>query len=140
MGVQDIINGAVNVQKGISGIQATFRDVPSSINQLPCFVTYVAEGELEFPRKPQIRTTTHTIDMDLYIQKGGDLAAADRLLKSFIDTTIDAFDQAVSLSGTVLYSGISNYKSGVMSFADVSYIGVKFTLKAVEKKGVIYKA
>lgn len=140
MAVQDIIKGAVAIQKTISGIQTAFEDVPSSLNQLPCFVTYPSDFSIEWPRKANVRTTTHDIDMDLYIQKGGDLSTADRICKPFIDKVINTFDQNITIKGTSFNSGVVNGKYGLMSYAGVDYIGIKFTLRAILKEQVIYKA
>lgn len=139
MTVENIINGAVSVQKTIIGIQSTFVDAPSSLNQLPAFVTYPTDGEIEWPRKPNVRTTTHTIDMDLYVQKGGDLSATDRLLKPYVSKVINAFDQNLTLGGNAFNSGVVNYKYGTLNYAGSDYLGIKFTLKAIEKEQVIYK-
>lgn len=139
MAVQDIINGAVTVQKSIAGVKAAFSDSPSSLNQLPCFVTYPVSGEREWPRKMNVRTITHDFDMDLYVQKGGDIQAADRILKPFLDTVIETFDQNITLSGSCLTSGVVKYQYGKMDYAGVEYIGIKFTLRAVEMKQVVYK-
>lgn len=139
MAVDAIINGTVAVQKTIAGIQAAFADAPSSLNQLPCFVTYPGEGELEWPRKPSVRKITHDLDMDLYVQKGGDVQAADRLLKPFIDLVISTFDQNLTLGGSCLNSGVVKYQYGKMEYAGVEYLGIKFTLRAVEMMQVVYR-
>lgn len=139
MTVENIINGAVTVQKTIAGIQSCFVDAPSSLNQLPAFVTYPVDGEIEWPRNPNVRTTTHTLDMDLYVQKGGDLSATDRLLKPFIAKVINAFDQNLTLGGNAFNSGAVSYKYGTLSYGGNDYLGIKFTLKAVEKEQTIYR-
>lgn len=139
MTVENIINGAVTVQKTIAGIQSTFVDAPSSLNQLPAFVTYPGDGDIEWPRKPNVRTTTHNLDMDLYVQKGGDISTADRLLKPFIAKVFNAFDQNLTLGGNAFNSGVVSYKYGTLSYAGNDYLGIKFTLKAIEKENVIYK-
>lgn len=41
MSLDAIIKGAVNVQKTISGIRDAFENAPESLNNLPCFVTYL---------------------------------------------------------------------------------------------------
>jgi hypothetical protein len=140
MAVDAIIKGAVAVQQSIAGIQSAFADVPTSLNQLPCFVTFPASGDLDWPRIPQRRKVTHDLDMDLFIQKGGDLQSADRLLKPFIDLVIDTFDQNITLGGTCLLSGVVKYQYGRLEFAGVEYLGIKFTLKAVEYKQVMFHA
>jgi hypothetical protein len=140
MALNTIICGAVGVQKTIAGIQQAYTDIPSSLNQLPCFVTYPSKGQLEWPRIPMVRTITHDLQMDLYVQKGGDLAAADRLLKPYVDTIISTFDQSITLGGSCLTSGVVDYSYGVLTVAGVEYLGIKFTLKAVEKTQVVYHA
>lgn len=140
MAVDAIIKGAVNVQKTISGIQTAYQDAPSSLNQLPCFVTYPSEGELDWPRKPSVRKITHDLNMDLYVQKGGDVQAADRLLKPFIDQVISTFDKNIQLGGSCVTSGVVKYQYGKLEYAGIEYLGIKFTLKAIEMNQVVYKA
>lgn len=139
MAVDQIILGAVNVQKQIPGIKAAFQDAPSSLNQLPCFVTYPDSGQLDWPRTSGRRKIEHDACMDLYVQKGGDLASADRILKPYIDKVIEAFDQNLSLGGACVNSGVVSYKYGMLNYAGVEYLGIKFILKAVEMQQVIYK-
>lgn len=136
MAVQNIINGAVTVQKSIPGIVTAFADAPTSLNQLPCFVSYPGEGKIQ--RSGSVRTTTHKIDMDLYVQKGGDLSAADRILKPFIWQVINTFDQNLTLQGSALKAAVSEYKYGVLEYAGVQYIGIKFTLEATEVEPIVF--
>lgn len=137
MAVENIINGAVNVQKTIPGIVTTFADAPTSLNQLPCFVNYPSDGKIE--RSGSVRTTTHHVDMDLYVQKGGDLSAADRILKPFIAKVVDIFDQNLTLGGSALKAAVIDYKYGTLNYAGTDYIGIKFTLEATEIEPVIFK-
>jgi hypothetical protein len=138
MAINDIIKGAVNVQKTMPGIRAAFQDVPTSLNQLPCFVTYPSSGNLQWPRLPSIRRIEHDLNMDLYVQKGGDLSAADRTLKSYIDLVIATFDKNIQLSGACLNSGVIKYQYGKMEYAGVEYLGIRFTLRVVEMTQVVY--
>lgn len=138
MAVENIINGAANVQKTIPGIVTTFADAPTSLNQLPCFVNYPSDGKIE--RSGSVRTTTHHVDMDLYVQKSGDLSAADRILKPFISKVINTFDQNLTLGGSALKAAVIDYKYGMLEYAGVPYIGIKFTLEATEIEGVVYHA
>jgi hypothetical protein len=140
MAVDKIINGAVVIQQAITGVQKAFADMPSSLSQLPCFVTYPSKGQLEWPRVPMVRTITHDLQMDLYVQKGGDLAAADRVLKPYIDKTIETFDQNITLGGNCITSGVVDYSYGVLTVAGVEYLGIKFTLRAIEKTQIVYRA
>lgn len=137
MAVENIINGAANVQKTIPGIVTTFADAPTSLNQLPCFVNYPSDGKIE--RSGSVRTTTHHVDMDLYVQKGGDLSAADRILKPFIAKVVDTFDQNLTLGGSALKAAVIDYKYGTLNYAGTDYIGIKFTLEATEIEPVIFK-
>jgi hypothetical protein len=102
-------------------------------------VTYPSTGKLDWPRTPGRRKIEHDLNMDLYVQKGGDLQAADRILKPYIDLVISAFDQNITLGGTCMNSGITDYKYGVLTVAGTDYLGIKFTLKAIEINQVIYK-
>lgn len=138
MAVQDIIKGAVTVQKLIKGIKAAHADAPSALNQLPCFVTYPAEGSRKWPREPNLRRVTHNFDMDLYVQEGGDISAADRILKPYIDIVMDTFDQHITLGGVVWNSAVVDYKYGKLEYAGTEYLGIKFTFRAVEIKTVNY--
>lgn len=140
MSVQNIINGAVAVQKTIPGIKMAYADAQGSFNQLPCFMNYPGTGQLEWPRSTNIRTIEHSINMDLYIEKGGDIQAADRICKPFIDTVIATFDQSIQLGGSCFNSGVISYSYGMIEYAGTQYIGIKFILKAIEKSQVIYKA
>jgi hypothetical protein len=137
MAVENVINGAGNVQKTIPGIATTFTDVPTSLNQLPCFVNYPSDGNIS--RSGNVRTTTHHIDMDLYVQKGGDLSAADRICKPFIAKVINTFDQNLTLGGSALKAAVVDYKYGGLNYAGNDYIGIKFTLEATEIEPVVFK-
>lgn len=140
MAVDAIIKAAANVQRSIPGVAAAFDDAPSSLNQLPCFVTYPGEGQVDWPRAPSLRRVQHDLNMDLYVQKGGDVQAADRILKPFLDLVIDTFDQNIQLGGTCLNSGVMSYQYGKLEYAGVEYLGIKFTLRAVEIKQVVFRA
>lgn len=139
MAVDKIISEAAVVQNTITGIKQVFSDIPTSLNVLPCFVTYPSKGQLQWPRQPMVRTITHDLNMDLYVQKGGDLASADRFLKPYIDLVIETFDQNITLGGNCITSGVVDYSYGVLTVSGVEYLGIKFTLKAIEKSQVIYK-
>lgn len=136
--IELIIKGAANVELTITGIQAAYPDAPSSLNQFPCFLNYPSSGDIGWPREMSVRNIDHTINVDLLVQKGGDLSSADRLCKPYIAKVIEAFDQNITLGNSCLAAGISHYDYGVIEYAGVQYIGIKFTLKAIEKQQVIY--
>lgn len=137
--IDQIINGATNVESTIYGIAGAFADAPQSLSQFPCFLNYPGRGTLEWPRTPSVRTVEHEINIDLLVQKGGDLSAADRLCKPYIDKVIETFDQNITLQGSCLAAGITDYNYGVIEYSGVQYLGIKFTLKAIEKQQVVYK-
>lgn len=137
--IDAIIHGTAKVEMTIPGINGAFTDVPSSLNQFPCFLNYPSTGDIEFPRQMNVRSTTHTVNIDLLVQKGGDLSAADRLCKPYIAKTVQVFDQNVTLFNSCLIAGINHYDYGVIEYAGVQYIGIKFTLKAIEKEQVVYR-
>ncbi len=140
MSLDSIIAGVVAVQRTIPGIAFAYENAPEAINEaLPAFITSPSEGSVEWPRKPSIRTITHDIIMDLFVNRGGDLAAADKVLKPFVALVIQTFDQNITVNGTCFNSGGITYKFGKLEYAGVEYLGIKFTLKVVEKTQVMYK-
>lgn len=140
MAVESIIHAATQIQQGIQGVATAYEFAPTSLAQLPCFVTYPGQGNRQWPRNPNVRTITHDLQMDLYVQKGGDLQAAERLLRPYIQRVFDTFDQNCQLQGTCTNAGVVDYKYGVLSYASVDYIGIKFTLRAEEINSIVYKA
>lgn len=140
MSLADVISGVVAVQKTIPGVAHAYDNAPEAINEaLPAFITSASAGSVEWPREPGVRTITHEIVMDLFVNRGGDLSAADKVLKPFVDQVIETFDQNITLNGTCLNSGGITYKFGKLTYAGVEYLGIKFTLKAVELNQVVYK-
>lgn len=136
--IDDIIKSAAGVQRGISGIKAAFPDARSSISQFPAFINYPGKGDLQWPRKPSVRQITHDINMDLLVQEGGDLSSADRLLKPYLNRVMETFDQHITLGATCLNSGVVSYNYGQIEYAGIKYLGIKFTLRAVELTQVVY--
>jgi hypothetical protein len=139
MSLDSVIAGAVAVQGTMQGV-TTYPDAPEAINdRLPAFVTYPHEGELEWPRKPSQRKITHNIMMDFLVSRAGDLAGADKLLKPFVTRIMDLFEQNLALQGTCLNSGIVHYQYGKIEYAGIMYLGIRFTLRAIELNQVTYK-
>ena len=139
MSLDAIITGAVAVQRTLTGI-TVYDNAPEALNDhLPAVVIYPEEGDVEWPREPSKRTITHSLTMDFFASRGGDLAGADRLLKPYVNQVIALFDQNITLQGSCLNAGIVKYKYGKLDYAGVEYLGIKFTLRAVELTQLVYK-
>lgn len=139
MSLENVIAGAVAVQKTMSGVMV-YPDAPEALNDhLPAFVSYPLDGDLEWPRQPSKRTITHNIAMDFFVSRSGDLAGADRTLKPYVQQVIALFDQNITLQGSCLTAGVVKYQYGKIEYAGVDYLGIKFTLRAIELTQVVYK-
>ena len=138
MALDTIITGAATVLRGLAGIAQVYDDAPEGLSQFPCVVPVVEKGDIAWPRKPNLRDTTHDLRLMLLVSRGGDLAGADKALKPWIDTVVAAFDSAITLGGACLAAGIVAYEYGKVEYAGVEYLGVTFTLRAREIQGVNY--
>lgn len=139
MSLDNIIAGAVAIQRTLAGL-TVYDNAPEAINDhLPAVVVYPEEGDIEWPRQPSKRTITHNLTLDFLVSRCGDLAGADRLLKPYVDRVITLFDQNITLQGSCLTAGIVKYKYGKLDYAGVEYLGIKFTLRAVELTQIVYE-
>jgi hypothetical protein len=146
MAVPDIIHGAVGVWQGIdwaslniSGIQSIFEDMPANL-QLPCVVIHDKSGDQSWPRIPMQKEYDHEVLMDLYYSQGADLATVDHALKQLIDPVYDAFNQHITLGGLCENSGVTHHDYGGFTYEGVTYLGIRFVLRATEHDQYIYHA
>lgn len=139
MSLRDIIKATSEIQREMPDGYTSYEDVPQNINQLPCWVNYPSTGVIDFPQPVMKTNIMHSIMMDFYIQKAGDLSATDRFAKEHIDIIIDVIGQNCTLKGTCLNAGVSRYNYGVKEFAGVEYICIEYELKAVEYKQTVYR-
>jgi len=138
VGVDAIVTAAAGVLTGVDGIAQAFTDAPEALAQFPCVVIIAEKGEIVWPRRPNLRDTTHDLRMLFLVSRGGDLAGADKTLKPWIDQVVAAFDAAVTLGGACLAAGVVSYEYGKVEYAGVEYLGITFTLRAREIQGVVY--
>jgi hypothetical protein len=128
--IQDIMKQVASIESGINGIKQAFDEPPSAINNLPCFANFIGpSGTIN--RSTSRRETPHSVTMNLYITKKI-IPEAEKDLRPFIDRTLDKFDSNISLNDTCQYSMITNYEPGVMEYNGQEYLGIAFTLIAVE--------
>lgn len=141
MALETLIAGANTVLKTLSnqtgGLARVHENAPEALNELPATVIVPDEGDLDWPRKPSQRQTTHNTVLSLYVSRS-DLPSADQALKPWVDKIVDLFDQNITLGGTTFNAGIVKYKYGHMEYAGTSYLGVTFTLRAVELVTLVY--
>jgi hypothetical protein len=52
---------------------------------------------------------------------------------------VNTFDQNLTLGGSALKAAVVDYKYGMLEYAGVQYIGIKFTLEVTEIEQVVYK-
>jgi hypothetical protein len=133
LGVNDIGHAIASICKGIAGVSAVCEFLPSSIAQTPCFLIVPKSGEQPKPPSPSQKLYAHDFYVDLYFSKGGDLANTDAVMRPFIDLVQDTFNQHKQLNSTCYDSYITQYSYGVaLKYGDVHYLGIRFTLNALE--------
>jgi hypothetical protein len=132
MALDAVIQGANNVLKMQIGIARVHENAPESLADLPATILVPQKGTLDWPRKPNQRLTTHDLQLTLYVSRAGDLASADQALKPWVDKIIDLFDQNITLQGAAFSAGIVDYQYGHVEYGGTPYLGITFTLRAVE--------
>lgn len=138
MALETVIQGANTVLKTLGGLRV-HDDAPESMSQLPATILVANHGQIDWPRKPSQRTTTHDLALQLFVNRGSDLTVADRILKPWMAKIVDLFDQNITLKGNAIQAGIVDYKYGVLDYAGTSYLGITFTLRAVEYEVVQFQ-
>ena len=138
MALDKLIAGANAVLKTQQGIKRVHENAPESLNELPATLIVAQKGTLDWPRKPNHRLTTHDLTLTLFVSRAGDLASADQTLKPWVDTIIDLFDQNITLKGNTFNAGIVDYTYGHVDYAGTTYLGITFTLRAVEIAQLVY--
>lgn len=138
MSLDAIIKGAVQVQKTIPGIREAFENAPESLNNLPCFVTYLDSFTVE-RAGANLKTIIYTLKMPLLVSRSADLAGSDATLKPFLRQVVDVFDQNITLFGNAWYTEVKSGKYGVIEYAGTPFLGIDFTLEAQERYTVVYQ-
>ncbi|WDL97802.1 hypothetical protein [Alicyclobacillus sp. ALC3] len=141
MGLDAVIGGANSVLKTLltgGGLARVHEDASEAIQQVPATMIVPHKGTLEWPRKPNQRMTTHDLTLTLVVSRGGDLASADKALKPWVDKIVALFDQNITLGGTTFNAGVVDYDYGHVEYAGTLYLGITFTLRAVEIATVNY--
>jgi len=135
MPVQTIITAIAAIQATIAGVKIAYDNPPHNLNAFPCFVNFMGPAEVNYT--PSRRETKHTIKMQLYVSKQI-LPEAEKILRPFIDLTLDKFGQNLQLNASCAYSMVRNYEPGVLSYGNTSYIGISFDLLAVEHESISF--
>jgi len=129
MSIKTVITQVAAIQGEISGIKQVHDSPPASVNAFPCFVNFMGPAEVNYTGSR--RETRHTVKMQLYVSKQV-TPQGDATLRGFIDTILDKFDQHTTINDTCAYSMITGYEPGVLMYGNTQYLGISFTLLAVE--------
>ena len=136
MAIKNIILEAANV---CWGVLTAYGSMPETLeNALPCIVVYDKSCDQVYPRSPMQKQLIHEIYVNLYYAQGTDLAAVDNLLKDFIDPVYEAFNQHITLNGTCTDSAIIHHDYVYVSYGGARYVGIQFTLQAIESVPYTY--
>jgi len=125
MAIQDAMRQIASIEAGINGVKQAFDEPPSSINNLPCFVNFVGPASIDYA--PSQRLMNCTAKMQIYVT-GKIVPESEKLLRPFIDRTLDEFDQYISLNDTCDYSMITGWNPGVMEYNGNDYLGIEFDI------------
>lgn len=137
MSIQAIITQVVVIQAAITNIKQAHDNPPATINAFPCFVNFMAPAEVNYT--PSRRETRHIIKMQLYYSKQV-TPEAEKQLRPFIVLVLDAFDQKLQLNATCAYSMVTGYEPGILTYGGHQYVGISFTLLAVEHESRTFVA
>jgi len=127
--VESIVAQIAIRQAEIAGIKQAHANPPSSLNAFPCFVNFIAPSDINY--MPSRRESRHVIKMQLYVSKQV-TPEGDKILREFVDKTLDKFDQNIQLNATCAYSQVTHYDPGVLTYGGHQYLGISFDLLAVE--------
>lgn len=130
---------------GTKAIKHAYPYMPTSMPSeiMPCVIIHPVPDDSTsqpWPRPPMQKEYTYQLFLDLYVQPGSDLAAADQLLTPFDTSLFDWFNQHIQMNdpSIVQNSAITKSQYGGFTYAGVTYLGIRFTLVAVEFTPFIY--
>jgi hypothetical protein len=129
MSLDSIMTQIATVESGIVGVLKANDKAPATMNVFPSFVNFPAGGTID--RRPSTRWPTHKIILELHVTKQV-LPEAERLLRPYLESTLDAFDGHLTLNGTCGNSRITSYQYGVLTYNGQQHLGITFTLEATE--------
>ncbi len=129
MSLDAIMTQIAAVESGIAGVKKANDQAPASMNVFPSFVNFPAGGK--FDRPPSIRWVSHTITLEIHVTKQI-LPEAERLLRPYLESTLNAFDTHLTLNGAASNSRITAYQYGVLTYNGQQHLGISFTLEATE--------
>lgn len=127
----------------IQQIPNFYEFMPDASIQTPCFILHPEETAQDFPHKPMQQQLDHTFIADLYFVKGDSLSNADATLRPYMDAVIETLNHNIQLGGSCFNSGVVRAQYGGFTWptgSDNHYLGIRFTIHAVELKQFIYSA
>lgn len=122
----------VTVLEGISGIVRVYANPVESVADLPCIIVY--PPALRLVRGMSQRRKEYTVRLRLLV-RDADLATAAGELDAFRELTVDAFDNALTLSGTAtVIDGPNAEEAGRFPYGGHEYVGIDFLLTVTLKE------
>ena len=151
VGLDTIIHGASQILQALEipvgssaqQIPYIYEFMPSAAPQTPCFILHPDETMQDFPHLPMQQKLEHIFVADLYYAQGDSLSNADAVLRPYMDIVIETLNHHIQLGGTCLNSGVTGAAYGGFAYpagTDNHYLGIRFTIRAVEFKQFIYHA
>lgn len=130
-----IITQVAAIQAGITGLSTgqCFDQTPNIIDtHLPVVLNVIKSGRFDRGVGLGLRENWHTIQMQLLVSKDGDTPTAEVIARPFIKSFITKFDLNRTLGNICETSEITDYAYGAISVYGDTYMGIVFTLSALE--------
>ncbi len=135
MSLDAIMTQIAVIEGNITGVKKANDKAPATMNVFPCFVNFPAGGSLVYT--PAVRRPKHRITLELHVTKPVVLVA-DRLMRSYLELVLAAFETHLTLNSTASCSRILDYAYGVLTYNGEQHLGITFTLEVDEIIGITY--
>jgi hypothetical protein len=133
--IAPIVTQIAAIQGHINGLSTgqCFDQSPNIIDtHLPVVLNVIKSGRFDRGVGLGLRENWHSVEMQLLVSKDGDLPIAEAIARPFIGRFITAFDRNKTLGNICETSNITAYAYGVVKAYGDPYMGIVFTLEALE--------
>ncbi len=137
MSLDAILTQVATIETTIAGINHAHDKAPMTLNELPAFVNWWYDGDIE--RRLSLEIRTHKLKLQLFVIKT-DQVTAETDLRPFLELVLAAFDAKLTLNSSCANSRITHYTAGAMQYGGSLYLGISFDMLATEWVGVNFVA
>lgn len=133
MPIETIVESAAALVKTVTGINDAYPVFPPSVESPPV-VVFGIDGADIVREGGANRFIRHRIRMTVLVGEQAGQDRAEELARPYVLPILDKFDlSGRTLSGSCLSSEITGYEYGVATVGQQEYLGVTFSLVALER-------